>query len=373
VTARRIALVVGQLQMGGAERQLFELAVRLDRAKYAPFVVCLSQVAEPFATRLRERGVDVEVIARRGHRDPGRAWRLARILRQRDAHLAHSFLLAANAYTWTASSFPWPSRPYIASSRTCIPARGWFARQVHTLAFRSARRVIANSRRVMEFTRDTYGLDAGRIRVIPNGVDLAGVAQDMPAARAAAGAALKLPPDAVVVGGVGRLSTEKNPHLFVELAARVTRGRQRVLFVLVGDGPAMRDLRALVVSLGLGDRLLLPGAREDVSRLLPAFDVFVSTSNTEGMPNAVMEAMAAGLPVVATRVGGTEEVVEEGETGFLVEAGDLGALADRTGRLLDDEDLRRRLGHRGRSRIESGFPVEKMVAATAALYDEALS
>ncbi|HZC80055.1 MAG TPA: glycosyltransferase, partial [Ktedonobacterales bacterium] len=285
----------------------------------------------------------------------------------------HSFLLAANAYTWAATISAWSSRPYIASSRTCIPPRGWFARQVNALAFRSATGVIANSRHVMEFTRATYGLDARPIRVIPNGVDLAVPTRESPAARAAAGLSLKLSPDALVVGAVGRISVEKNPRLFSELAARIGKGPGRIQFVLVGDGPAMAELRAFVDSLGLGERLVLAGGREDVASLLPAFDIFVSTSNTEGMPNAVMEAMAAGLPVVATRVGGTEEVVEEGRTGFLVEPGDLGALVDRTRRLIAEERLRADMGHLGRSRIESVFPMEKMVTATAALYDEALS
>lgn len=373
MSPRRVMLVIGQLHLGGAERQLFELAVRLDRSRYLPEVVCLSQVSEPFGALLRQGGVPVETLGRSGHRDLGRALRLAGLIEKRAAHLVHSYLLAANAYTYVATRLSGRRRPYIASSRTCIPPAGWWSMRVHARAFRSAKAVIANSRRVMEFTRGLYGVDERRLHIIPNGVDLTDPRAGREGARAAARAALRLPDDAVVVGTIGRLSPEKNPRLFLEMAARVAAVTRGSLFIMVGDGKEMGELRGRAERLGLSDRLMLLGARQDVGSLLSGFDLFVSPSDTEGMPNAVMEAMAAGLPVVATRVGGTDEVVEEGSTGYLVERGDLAALTERTAQLVADPEARRLMGRRGRERVEREFSIQRMVTSTMALYDEVLA
>ena len=170
--ASRLALVVGQLQRGGAERQLFELAIRLDRSRLEPLVICLSEVIHPYADRLRKEGIEVAVLPRAGHRDFSRVRSLAKILSHRRIDLVHSFLIAANAYTWAATRLA-GGRPYVASSRTCIPPRGRFGHWVHRRAFLDASAVIANAKAVMEFTRDHYRLPERLFTVIPNGVDLA--------------------------------------------------------------------------------------------------------------------------------------------------------------------------------------------------------
>ncbi len=380
---RAVALVIGQLHLGGAERQLYELAVRLDPARWRPSVVCLSEATEPYAQRLRARGVPVDVVPRSGHNDLGRAAALAGLLRARGASLAHAFLLAANAYTWAACRLIAPLRggrrlPYIASTRVCSPLPGWAATLVHRRAFRSAVGVVANSSRVMDHTRALYRLSGVRVRVIPNGLSL----QEYPerdgeqarAARSAARGELDAPEGTLLIGTLGRLAPQKNVGLFLEMAARIARraapGDRR--FVVAGDGTLGDALRRRAGELGLEGRVVFTGPREDVPRLMGALDLFVLTSDYEGLPNAVMEAMASGLAVVATRTGGTEELVQEGLTGHLVPARDLEALTDRVARLAEDAGRREAMGRRGRAAIESGFTVEAMVARTAALYEEAL-
>ena len=372
---RKVALVVGQLQLGGAEGQLFELATRLDRARYDPFVVCLSEVQEPYGSRLRERSIRVEVLPRAGRYDLGRVRALGRLLHEGGASLAHSYLLAANAYTYLASRLA-GRLPFIASSRTCIPPSGPGSLWLHRRAFSAASAVIANSHKVMEFTRDLYRLPAAKIRVIPNGVDAAAYAGAAVAARVEARREIGAPEGAVVIGTVGRLSPEKNLGLFLDMASRIVSDAgpaAAARFVVVGDGPSRAGLQAAAGGrLGLAGRVIFTGASQDVSRALAAFDVFVLTSSTEGLPNAVMEAMAAGLPVVATRVGGTAEVVEDGVSGHLVPPADAAALAARVLGLARDPESARRMGERGRERVASRFGVERMVAATAGLYDEVL-
>jgi glycosyltransferase involved in cell wall biosynthesis len=373
VTIRRVALVVGQLHTGGAERQLYELATRLDPERFEPLVVCLSEVSEPWAGRLRARGVEVEVLRRARSRDMGRVLSLARLLRGRRVALAHSFLLAANAYTWAATRLG-GGIPYIASSRTCIPPVDRWSWRVHRRAFRRARAVIVNARGVGEFTRHLYGLRAELLRVIPNGVALeafAGAAGRGAVLRAQWGVA----DGAAVIGTLGRLSPEKNLAVFLRMAAllRPRRAGDGWRCVVVGEGPARPGLEDLAASLGLGGRVIFAGEQDDVAAALAAMDLFVMTSDTEGMPNAVLEAMAAGLPVVATRVGGTPEVVVPGETGYLLPRRDAEGMAGRVAALLDDPGERRRLGEAGRERVTRDFSAETMVRATCALYEEVLA
>lgn len=250
---------------------------------------------------------------------------------------------------------------------------------LHRRAFRAASAVIANSRIVKSHTGKLYGLDEGRIRVIHNGLPLedysppAGDLRGEEPIRLGARRELEVPDGAILVGTVSRLSPEKNLELFLDLASRLAAGAGdpgRIRFVVVGTGPSERELRSRAAA--LGDRVRFVGARRDIYRIMTAIDVFVLTSRFEGLPNAVMEAMAAGRPVVATRTGGTEELVTDEETGFLVPSGDAAALADRVGRLSSDAGLRAEMGRSGRARIEAAFSVETMVSRTMSLYDEVL-
>jgi glycosyltransferase involved in cell wall biosynthesis len=138
--------------------------------------------------------------------------------------------------------------------------------------------------------------------------------------------------------------------------------------VVVGDGPERAQLEALAGQLGLADRVHLAGHQQDVRPWLAALDVLVLSSDWEGMPNALLEAMAAGLPIVATAVGGVPEVVVDGATGLLVPPGDPSALAEAITRLLRDPDLRRTMGQAGRARVERRFSINETVRLTEELY-----
>ncbi len=382
---KSVALVIGQLHLGGAERQLYELAVHLDRARYVPFVVCLSEVAEPYAGRLGQQGVSVEIIQRSGHNELGRVQALARVLGRRGADLAHSFLLVANAYTYGAVKLGrvagWSRRvPFLASSRVCSPRPGRWAMVVNRRAFRAAAAVVANSRLVAEYTRDMFDVPESSMHVIHNGVDLESFSPskegtegaDLPS-RNAARRELGAVDQDILIGTLGRLARQKNLELFLEMAAGLNAAApagRRLRFVVAGDGPALPGLRAAAQERGLSESVMFAGARHDVARVLTAFDIFVLTSDFEGLPNAVMEAMGAARPVVATRAGGTEEVVQDGVTGYLVAPGDAAGLVERVACLAGDPGLRRRMGKEGRARIAAEFSVQKMVGRTTALYDE---
>lgn len=368
---RKVVLVIGQLQQGGAEGQLALLARGLAGAGFVPAVACLSEVAEPHASSLRRDGIEVTLFPRRGRRDVARVRGLASMLRETGAHLVHSFLVGANAYAYAASRLA-GLRRLIVSSRTTMPIPSRASRLVHSWVFRSASKVIANAESVKEFTSAYYGVPAASIRVVRNGVDTAG-ARAAAGDRAAARAEMGVPAEAVLVGTVGRLSREKNLDLFVDLAAALARESPSTRFAVVGDGPRRDALARSIRTAGLTERVALPGARSDVQRLLAAMDVFVLTSDTEGLPNAVLEAMAAGLPVVATRVGGVGELVADGLSGHLVPPGQIVPLLTAVRALVADPGLRARQGSAGLGRIASDFGVARMIEATAGVYEEVLS
>mgnify|MGYP001474804760 CR=1 FL=1 len=184
-------------------------------------------------------------------------------------------------------------------------------------------------------------------------------------------AAWGIPLEAPVVGTVTRLSPQKGPLDFVRAAHLIAQTRPEVRFMMVGDGPLRPQVEELVKELGLGERLVLTGLRRDVPELLAAFDLFVLSSLWEGLPRVVPQAMASGLPVVATAIDGSAEAVVDGVNGFLTPPGDPQAIATTVLRLLGNPAQMRQMGQTGQKRA-SEFDVRTMVAKIAALYEELL-
>jgi glycosyltransferase involved in cell wall biosynthesis len=212
------------------------------------------------------------------------------------------------------------------------------------------------------------GVPPERVAVICNAIDAEPFDRPDPAYREELSGLFAERP-AYIVGAAGRLSPEKGFDQFIEAAARVARQKPDVGFVLFGDGPLRKALTRRVAERGLERRFVLGGFRPDIHRVLPHFDVAILSSHTEGLPVVVLEALAAGVPVVATAVGGTPEVIDEGVQGFLVPPGDPGALADRILRLLGSDSLRRQMGERGRQRVREKFSFAEMASRYQWLFD----
>lgn len=185
-------------------------------------------------------------------------------------------------------------------------------------------------------------------------------------------AALDIPAQATVVGTVTRLSPQKAPLDFVRAVALIGQDRPETRFVIVGDGPLRPQVEALIAELGLADRLILTGLRRDVPELMAAFDIFVLSSLWEGLPRVLPQAMATGLPIVATAIDGNAEAVQDGVNGYLTPPGNPEALAQAIIQLVDDDRLRARMGQAGR-RMAPEFGAQKMVDDIAALYTELLA
>ncbi|HEY2773600.1 MAG TPA: glycosyltransferase [Candidatus Binatia bacterium] len=357
--SRRIALVIGQLTYGGAEGQLFELARGL--AAFAePFVYCLSESAEPYGTRIREAGVPLRVLPSRGSFDLGRVRALRRALREDRIELVHSFLFLASSYAYLATR-GMRGVPLVTSARNCKPEPSRVRWLVMRAAFRSSARVICNSREMARYAAEYYGAPRSRTVVVWNGVDTTRFT------------AARRPHAGLRIGTVGRIETQKNLDVFLDAAARVLAERPDASFEIVGDGSLREHYQAEVERRGLAASVRLPGVRSDIPEFFAGLDQFWLTSDWEGTPNVVLEAMAAALPVVATRVGGTPEVIDDRHTGRLVEAGDAEAVAAAALELAADAGAARRMGAGAARAASESFSIRAMVDATATVYEAALA
>lgn len=228
--------------------------------------------------------------------------------------------------------------------------------------------VIANSEAGRaSFLRWQPEMHAAKVRVVQNGMD---PPDPSSALEAEVQRGLNLAPEVPVLLWAGRLAPEKRLDVFLRACATLRASGQPFAALIAGDGADRGALQGLAAALRLGEHVRFLGFREDVEDIIRVARVVVLTSDVEGLPNILIEAQLGGRPVVATRAGGTEEVVEHGVTGFLVEVGDQEALARDLGRLLDDPALAARLGRAGAERSRRLFGAERMGAATLAIYRE---
>jgi len=361
----RVALVIGQLHAGGSERQLAELALGLRGGRCAPYVYCLSAITEPFGPLLQKAGVPLRVLPRRRSFEVRRVIALARLLREDRIDVVLSYAMPVNLYSYLARLFY--RRSYlVASSRTAEMTESPLRTRVNGLVYRRSGRIVANSRFGAESTSRIYGVSPDRIEVIHNGVDRSRF--EYQGGQEEARRALGLPALVPVVWFFETPTTEKRVDLFLEAARRATSRIPECRFLVVGAGDLLEPMKRLATEMGLDSKVLFTGERNDMDRVLSALDLLALSSDFEGLPNVVMEAMAAGRPVVATDLGGCRELIVDGVTGLLVPVGDPGALAERMIQVLSLPDRGRSLGAAGSERIRSEFSIAAMVERFEALF-----
>jgi len=358
------------LRIGGAEVLAARLARRLvDQYRFV--FVCLDEIGT-LGQELQAEGFPVEVLGRRPGIDWKGALRLARFLRREQVDLLHAHQYTPFFYSTLARFFyRRPSILFTEHGRH-FPDHPRRKRIVaNRLLLKRRDRVIGVGEAVRRALIGNEGIRAERVAVIYNGVDLAPFQRAAPQREAVQheiGAATGGP----VILQVARLDYLKDHATALRMLERVVQVRPEARLVLVGDGPEQGKIEALVQQLRLAPYVRFLGLRTDVARLLSAADIFLLSSISEGIPLTLIEAMAAGLPVVATQVGGVAEVVVDGETGLLAPSGDDGALAEKVLRLADSPDLRRDLGVRGRERAQALFSETKMHSGYQRLYQEML-
>ena len=370
---RTLVAIVSHMNMGGTQRQISLLLSGLDRSRWNPCLICTGP-EEPLLAALRGRGVAVRRVEKRGRMDPTLVQRLARALRSLKPDVVHTFLRSANLWG-RAAAIAAGAPAIVASERSVAYRTAKPILMANRVLGRWTALVTVNSDAGVPYAAFLHGHPPDRIARVPNGVvlpplDASAVARARERMRAENG----WPAEARVAALVGNLLPDKRIGDALAAAARLRERHPALRWIVFGEGPERDALqRAIGAGTGPGSRLTevfrLAGHHEDLSALLPGADLLVQTSAREGLPNAVLEGMAAGLPVVATDAGGTREAMDPGVTGVLVAVGDARALDAALESVLPP-GAGQRMGRAGRERAERQFSVEAMIRRSERLYEE---
>ncbi len=355
--------LVLSLSPGGTERLVVDLVTRLDNS-FRTVVCCLDDVGA-WGAELAGNGFTVVPLHRTPGFHPSLAARVARLAREQNVGVVHCHHYSPYIYGRIAGMLD-RRLPIMMTEhgRLSDAAPGRKRRLANVLFGRHPGRVFAVSEALKQhMVAEGFAPD---IRVIYNGIDPGTAAT--PADRAAARRRVGLGADDFVIGTAARLDPVKDLPTLVDAFARVRASAPNARLVIVGDGPEKEAVCSAIAAHGAGDGVLLLGYRADVRQLFPAFDVYVNSSISEGVSLTILEGMAAGLPVVATGVGGTPEVVIAGATGLLVPPRSAPALAEAIGSLQAAPQRGRTMGAAGRARVEARFTIDRMVADYAREY-----
>lgn len=370
----RILHVITSINRGGAENQLMSL-VRLQRAAGHSLRVAYLREEGEWRGEMEALGVSVSDLRMRTFGVPQAAWRLRREIADFkpdlvNAHLQPAELCARLALLGTpAAELPLVITKHNLKVFARLPGAAFVARWTA----QRASAVIAVSESVKALSdRTGCSAAAGRAVTIHNAVDLAPYDGRFHERSREIRRQWGVGEQEVVIGTVGRLLPVKAIHVLLRaFGARLKEAARSARVVVVGRGPLRGDLERLARSLGIGDKVVFAGFREDIPAVMGAFDIFALTSDSEGFPISLLEAMAAGRPVVATRVGGVPELVIDGTTGKLAPPGDPGAVAEALA-FFEDASNRQAFGAAGRRRVEDGYSLDRMLEETLMVYRDCL-
>ena len=366
--------LIYRLDVGGLETLMVERINRMPAAQFRHAVVCLTDFNPAFAGTISKAGVELYALHKAPGLSPGTHVALYRLLRRLQPAVLHSYNLSAVEYAPVAALAGVPVRISGAHGRDAGDPHGRNRRH-NTL-----RRLMvpfydccyANSAAMEDWNRKVIGVPASKSRLLANGIDA-----ERYRPRRDGDAPGRYADGEIVIVSVGRVQPDKDHATllaaFVLLRARLPELAGRLRLAIIGDGPLLAALRERVAADGLDDAVWLPGARGDVADILRGASVFALSSVVEGTPGAALEAMASGLPVVGTRVGGVPEVIEDGVSGRLVAPSDPAALAAALALYAADAATAARHGAAGRERVLSRYSMSAMVAAYQHMYSSLCS
>jgi len=365
-----ILFVINSLPIGGCELGLVEIVKRLDKERFRPVVICLKEEGI-LAEKIIKGGGKIYSCLLRSKYDLWIIPRLISLIKREKIDIVYT-LLEGDAMFWGRLSAKIAGVPVIVSSihsfKTLGGKRG-IINPFNKLLLPITHKIITVGQVQKDCLIEEEGIEAGKVVLIHDGVDLTlfGGKREIIVEEY-----LGIPDRAPVVGIVAALHPVKAHEVFLEAAARILEVKPGVHFLIVGDGPRKEELVELSHSLGIASSIHFLGFRLDIPQITSCFDLSVLSSDSEAFPNVLLEAMAAGKPVVATNVGGCPEIVIPGETGFLAPPRDPEALSRVILTLLKDRKLAEEMGKRGRKRVERFFSVEKMVGEREQLFEDLL-
>ena len=366
--SNRITLLkmLTNFHIGGTERQVANLALGIDPSLFDLHLACLRHSGELLEEleALRVPRPEFRIGSLYSPKTFWQAMRLARYVRRNLIQIVHSYGFYPNVFAVPAARLAGASI-VVASIRDTGDALTPFQRRLQKMVCRLADCVLVNAEAIRERLIGE-GYDPGKIAVIRNGITLSRFAREQRGATLRQELGLPLSAPLVIV--FSRLNQLKGIQYFLEAAITLAEKFPDARFLVVGDGANRKELEEQAGRWGLGERTVFTGFRGDIPELLSEAAVSVLPSLSEGLSNSLLESMAAGVPVVATSVGGNPEVIEHGVTGLLVPPRDAAALAAATGRLLEDKDLAKSFGEAGRRRVAELFSVERSVRETEHLY-----
>nr|WP_240732270.1 glycosyltransferase [Geobacter sp. FeAm09] len=337
--------------VGGPEKQILEHLRRIDRQCFRPILCSFDNDGRPNGLLQAAEADNIRTLSLRSSSPfhPRLITQLRRLLRDNSVQLLVTHGYKSNIIGYLSSGALGVSQ--------IVYSHGWTGESAkircYEFADKQVMKMIQNIVAVSEGHKRQIvaaGIPGDRITVVHNAVFV-----EKGPHKESIRDLLALPEDAVLVVSAGRLSPEKNFAGFIEAAAPIVRQREKVYFIVLGEGILRRELERQVAAAGLQGRFLLPGFSDNVPALLADADIFVSSSHTEGLPVAVLEGAGAGLPVVATAVGGTPEIVRGGYNGVLVPAGDVAALRQAMEHLLDNPEEAKDMGRRGAALVDEAF------------------
>jgi glycosyltransferase involved in cell wall biosynthesis len=348
------------LGWGGQERRTLRELLGLSRESFRPLLAC--QPESRIGEEARKRDLTVETVKMRGNFDPLAVGRLWGLIHRHSVDIVHTH---SSADSWMASTAAKLSlrRPKVVRTRHLNAT--FNVRQVYTLM---ADRVVTVGGATRDYMIREKGIPADRVVTIPTGVDL--TVFDPERVTGDLREELGIPARTPVFGTVSVFRRLKGHQYLLEAAGEILRAVPEAKILLAGEGPQEKNIRNKIEELGIGEAVFLPGFRDDIPKVLNTIDVFVFPSLQEALGTAILEALAMRKAVVASRVGGIPEIIQEGKTGFLVDPEKPAAIAEKVIPLLKTPELRRRLGDQGRRFVESHYDNRLMVGRLEALYRE---
>jgi glycosyltransferase involved in cell wall biosynthesis len=367
-----VCFIVNNFNVGGLEKVVIDLVNHLDRNRFDVSVVCVDGHGTLFDRLRLDEGACLVLDKSHsmhtpvGTFDPKTLWRMRSFFARRDVSVIHAHNVGPLVFGGLASRLGLRRPTVVYSEHNQIYSAGRSGRRKFIFYVRLADHVVAVShdlrRTLVSKVHPTVP-----VRVIHNGID--GTQFSMTSGEEVR-RELGIGEEDILIGSGVVLSKQKGMPYLLRAAKGVIAREPRARFVVAGDGPLRKDLERSAAHLGLGDRFRFLGYRSDMPRVISAFDIYVLPSLWEGLPLALLEAMAMGKPIVATEVGGNPEVVQDGVNGFIVPRRDAASLQDALIRICRDDLFRRRAQRVNRSRFESDFSLTAMVNAHERLYEE---
>jgi glycosyltransferase involved in cell wall biosynthesis len=358
-------------QKGGAEKYAVDMTTNIDKEIFRPYFIATKRGGN-LETTLSSRGIDYIIFYRNGWYDRIKSFlRLLRYIKKKNISLIH----AHKSLYWAVlvKIFTPKIKIILHCHGGGFYRMGRFERIINKYFLNPLADIfVFNSKKTMKMYKNTVGIDNNKLIVIPNVIDMEHY-RIKEKGQFDLRIEYDLTRDSILIGQVSRLVHNKD-HLTLLKAFKVISGQfNNVYLFIIGDGPLRREIEDKIKILKLHDRVLLTGYRENIPEYLNALDIGVHASTFEGVPLAVLEYMSAGLPTVATDVGGIPDVIVDGETGFLVPKGDVKKLSDRLRQLIEDTELRTVMGNKSHIWIEENANYKILTAKLTELYNQAIN